>query len=29
VKGEDEIFEAKRAEPTDIASYRAKKRGAA
>jgi RNA polymerase sigma-70 factor (ECF subfamily) len=29
VKGEDEIFEAKRAEPTDIASFRAKKRGAA
>ena len=29
VKGEDEIFEAKRAEPTDLASYRAKKRGAA
>ena len=29
VKGEDEIFEAKRAEPTDIAAFRAKKRGAA
>jgi RNA polymerase sigma-70 factor (ECF subfamily) len=29
VKGEDEIFEAKRAEPTDIATFRAKKRGAA
>ena len=29
VKGEDEIFEAKKVEPTDIASYRAKKRGAA
>jgi RNA polymerase sigma-70 factor (ECF subfamily) len=29
VKGEDEIFEAKRTEPTDIASYRTKKRGAA
>jgi RNA polymerase sigma-70 factor (ECF subfamily) len=29
VKGEDEIFEAKRAEPTDLATFRAKKRGAA
>ncbi|MGO8993979.1 MAG: sigma-70 family RNA polymerase sigma factor [Polyangiaceae bacterium] len=29
VKGEDEIFEARNAEPTDIAMYRAKKRGAA
>ena len=29
VKGEDEIFEAKKVEPTDLASYRAKKRGAA
>jgi RNA polymerase sigma-70 factor (ECF subfamily) len=30
VKGEDEIFEvARKAEPTDLASYRAKKRGAA
>ena len=29
VKGEDEIFEAKRAEPTNLASYRAKRRGAA
>jgi RNA polymerase sigma-70 factor, ECF subfamily len=29
VKGEDEIFEARKAEPTDIAMYRAKKRGAA
>jgi RNA polymerase sigma-70 factor (ECF subfamily) len=29
VKGEDEIFEAKKVEPTDIASYRAKRRGAA
>src|SRR5580698_2048112 len=30
VKGEDEIYEAqKRAEPTDIATFRAKKRGAA
>jgi RNA polymerase sigma-70 factor (ECF subfamily) len=29
VKGEDEIFEARKAEPTDLASYRARKRGAA
>jgi RNA polymerase sigma-70 factor (ECF subfamily) len=30
VKGEDEIFEvARKADPTDLASYRAKKRGAA
>jgi RNA polymerase sigma-70 factor (ECF subfamily) len=29
VKGEDEIFEMKKVEPTDLASYRAKKRGAA
>jgi RNA polymerase sigma-70 factor (ECF subfamily) len=29
VRGEDEIFEPKKAEPTDLASYRAKKRGAA
>jgi RNA polymerase sigma-70 factor (ECF subfamily) len=29
VKGEDEIFEAKKVEATDIASYRARKRGAA
>ena len=30
VKGEDEIFEvARKPEPTDLASYRAKKRGAA
>jgi RNA polymerase sigma-70 factor (ECF subfamily) len=29
VKGEDEIFEARKAEPTDLATFRARKRGAA
>ena len=29
VKGEDEIFDARKAEPTDLATFRARKRGAA
>jgi hypothetical protein len=29
VKGEDEIFEARKSEPADLATFRARKRGAA